>query len=336
MVLIPHQAGESIPLKTSQAPDPQIRLGVSACLLGREVRYDGEHARDSFVVETLAKQVTLIGVCPEDDLGMGTPRETVRLVGDPAAPEMLGTHSARDWTRSMNRWSLRRARELGAEDLCGYIFKKNSPSCGVFRVKVYTGEGNRFVRRGRGLFASEFSRRFPLVPIEDEDRLHDPELRENFLERVFAYRRLKDLFQGRWKRSAVIDFHSREKYLLMAHSPRGLKKLDRLTAAIKDFKPAEFRDAYMKTFMEVLSLKATCGKHAKVLEKLAGHLRDHLSAEERKRVRAAIGDFRQDQVPLIVPMTLLRHYIGMHEVSSVSNQTYLNPHPRELMLRNHV
>ncbi len=323
-------------MKTTQTPDLKIRLGVSACLLGREVRYDGNHARDDFVVETLAKHVTLIGVCPEDDLGMGTPRETVRLVGDPAAPKMLATHSVKDWTTPMNRWSARRARELGAEDLCGYIFKKNSPSCGVFRVKVYTGEGNRFVRRGRGLFAAEFSRRFPLVPIEDEERLHDAELRENFLERVFAYRRLKDLFQGRWKRGAVIDFHSREKFLLMAHSPVGLKKLDRLTAAIKDLKPAEFRDAYMKAFMEIMALKTTLGKHAKALEKMAGYLSDHLSAAERKRVRASIGDFRRGQAPLIVPVTLLNHYIEIHEVAGVGNQTYLNLHPRELMLRNHV
>ena len=322
-------------MKATQAPDPKIRLGVSACLLGREVRYDGKHALDNFVVETLAKHLTLIGVCPEDDLGMGTPRETVRLVGDPAAPEMLGTHSVKDWTTPMNRWSARRAHALDAEDLCGYIFKKNSPSCGVFGVKVYTGKGNRFVRRGRGLFAAEFSRRFPLVPLEEEGRLHDPDLRENFLERVFAYRRLKDLFQGRWKRSAAIEFHSREKFLLMAHGPAGLKKLDRLTAVINDFKPTEFRDSYMKAFMEILALKTTAGKHARVLKQLAGYLHGHVATAEKKRVLAAIGDFQKERVPLIVPMTLVRHYIEMHGVPHIDNQTYLNPHFRELMLRNH-
>ena len=323
-------------MKATRLPDPKIRLGVSACLLGRKVRYDGNHARDSFVGETLAAHLTLIGVCPEDELGMGTPRETVRLVGDPAAPKMLGSNSIKDWTRPMNRWSARRARELGTEDLCGFIFKKNSPSCGVFRVKVYTGKGNRSVLRGRGLFAAEFARRFPLVPIEDEERLQDQGLRENFLERVFAYRRLMDLFQGRWKRSAAIDFHSSEKFLLMAHSPQGLKRLDRLTARIKDFKPADFRDAYMNTFMEIMALKATCGKHSTVLRKMAGYLRDHISAEEKKRVLAAIGNYRQGQVPLVVPITLVRHYIEMFEVPGISHQTYLNPHPKELMLRNHV
>ena len=323
-------------MKATQVPDPEIRLGVSACLLGQEVRYDGKHARDSFVVEILAKHLTLVGVCPEDESGMGTPRETVRLVGDPAAPKMLGSNSAKNWTTPMNRWSARRARELGADDLCGYIFKKNSPSCGVFRVKVYTENGKLSSSPGRGLFAAEFARRYPLVPLEEEGRLHDPGLRENFLERIFAYRRLMDLFQGRWKRGAVTDFHSRETFLLMAHSPQGLKKLDRLTAAIKDWKPAEFRDAYMKTFMEVMALKATPGKHAKVLRHMAGFLRNHVSVEEKKRVSAAIEDFRRERVPLVVPMTLLRHYIEIYEVPRADNQTYLNPHFRELMLRNHV
>ncbi|MEN8006591.1 MAG: DUF523 and DUF1722 domain-containing protein [Candidatus Krumholzibacteriota bacterium] len=323
-------------MKATQDPDPRIRLGVSACLLGREVRYDGEHARDRFVVDTLGRHLTLIGVCPEDELGMGTPRETVRLVGDPAAPKMLGSHSATDWTARMNRWSARRARELGAEDLCGYVFKKNSPSCGVFRVKVYTGKGNRSARRGRGLFVAEFSKRYPLMPIEDEERLHDPGLRENFLERIFAYRRLTDLFRGRWRRSAVVEFQSREKFLLMAHSPAGLPKLDQLIARNRDYGPAAFRDAYIIAFMEVMALKATSAKHAKVLKCLAGYLRDHLSAAERKRVLAAIEDYRRQRAPLTVPVTLLGHYIDLHEVPGLAHQTYLNPHPRELLLRNHV
>jgi uncharacterized protein YbgA (DUF1722 family)/uncharacterized protein YbbK (DUF523 family) len=314
----------------------EICIGVSACLMGQEVRYNGGHARDRYLVETLADFMTLIPVCPEEELGMGTPRETVRLVGESASPRMVGSKSGKDWTVGMNRYSAKRVRELDAEDLCGFVFKKNSPSCGVFRVKVYTDSGHPATPPGRGLFAAEYARRFPLAPIEEEGRLHDPGLRENFLERVFAYRRLKDLFTGRWKRGAVIDFHSREKYLMMAHSPQGLKDLGQLTARIKDHKPAEFRDAYMKSYMEIMTLKATTRKHANALQHMAGYLRDHLSAEERKRVLAVIEDFRKELVPLIVPMTLLRHYIEMHEVAYVNNQTYLNPHPRELMLRNHV
>jgi len=320
----------------SSKPDHEIRIGVSACLLGQEVRYDGGHARDRYVVETLADHLSLVPVCPEDELGMGTPRETVDLVGDSAAPRMVGSQSGTDWTARMNRWSARRAKELAAEDLCGYIFKKNSPSCGVFRVKVYTDKGNLATPPGRGLFAAEFAKRYPLAPIEEEGRLHNPGLRENFLERVFAYRRLKDLFRGRWKRGDVIEFHSREKYLLIAHSPQKLKELGRFTARIKDYKPAEFRDAYMKRFMEILELKGTTRKHVKALKHMVGYMRKYLSSEEQKRVLGIIEEYRQELVPLIVPMTLVRHYIEMRNVPYVNNQTYLNPHPRELMLRNHV
>jgi uncharacterized protein YbgA (DUF1722 family) len=248
---------------------------------------------------------------------------------------MVGGKSGKDWTEAMNRYSVQRAGELDAEDLCGFVFKKNSPSCGVFRVKVYTDDGHP-AKPGRGLFAAEYARRFPLAPIEEEGRLHDPGLRENFLERVFAYRRLKDLFQGRWQRGAVIDFQSREKYLLMAHGPQGLKELGRLTARIKDHKPAAFRDAYMKAFMEIMALKGTPRKHTNALHHMVGYLRDHLSTEERRRVLAVIEEYRLQVVPLIVPMTLVRHYIEMHDVPYVKDQTYLNPHPRELMLRNHV
>jgi uncharacterized protein YbgA (DUF1722 family)/uncharacterized protein YbbK (DUF523 family) len=314
----------------------EIRVGVSACLLGQEVRYNGGHARDRYVVGTLADYLTLVPVCPEEEVGMGTPRETVRLVGDSAAPRMLAPKSGEDWTDRMNRYSARRVKELAAEDLCGFVFKKGSPSCGVFRVKVYTDSGNLAIPPGRGLFAAAFAQRYPLAPIEEEGRLHDARLRENFLERVFAYRRLKNLFTGRWARRAVIDFHSREKYLLMAHSPQKLKELGQLTARIKDHKPAEFRDAYMKKFMEALELKGTTRKHVNTLQHMVGFLRDHLDGEERKRVLAIIEDYRQELVPLVVPMTLIRHYIEMHDVPYVKDQTYLHPHPKELMLRNHV
>jgi uncharacterized protein YbgA (DUF1722 family)/uncharacterized protein YbbK (DUF523 family) len=323
-------------MASTNKSDGEIKIGVSSCLLGQEVRFDGGHKRDRYVLETLADHLTLVPVCPEVEVGMGTPRETVRLVGESAAPRMVGGKTGEDWTDRMNRWSAKRSKELAVEDLCGYVFKKNSPSCGVFRVKVYTDKGNLALPPGRGLFAAEFARQYPLVPIEDEGRLHDPGLRENFLERVFAFRRLKDLFAGRWKRGAVIDFHSHEKYLLMAHSPQKLKELGQLTARIKDHTPTEFRDAYMAAFMEILEVKGTTRKHVNTLQHLAGYLREYLSAEERKRVLAVIEDYRQEIVPLIVPMTIVRHYIEMHDVPYVNDQTYLIPHPRELMLRNHV
>lgn len=319
------------------APSKQseIKVGVSSCLLGNEVRYNGGHARDRYVVNTLSEHFTFVKVCPEEEIGMGTPRPTVRLEGHRDDPRMIEPVSGKNWTGPMNRYATKRAREMGEDDLSGFIFKSKSPSCGVFRVKVYNEKG-MMGDPGAGLFARQMMNRYPLLPIEEEGRLHDAGLRENFLERVFAYHRLKTLFTGRWKRGELIDFHSREKYLLMAHSPANLKKLGQLAARVKDHGPAEFRDLYMEGFMGILEQKATVKKHVNTLQHLAGYLREHLGAEERKRVLASIEDYRQELVPLVVPMTLVKHYIELHDVDYVGYQTYLNPHPRELKLRNHV
>ena len=314
---------------------PEIRIGVSACLLGDEVRYNGGHARDRYVVDTLSEHFTFVKVCPEEEVGMGTPRPTVRLEGHRKDPRMIESESGRDWTAPMKKFSTRRAREMGADGLGGFVFKSKSPSCGVFRVKVYNEKGN-LGDPGAGLFAMAMMKRYPLLPIEEEGRLHDAGLRENFLERVFAYHRLKAVFAGRWKRGEIIQFHAREKYLLMAHNPSGLKKLGQLTARIKDHAPAELRDTYMAAFMKILEKQATVKSHVNALQHMAGYLRDHLDAEARRRVLASIEDYRGELVPLVVPMTLLRHYIEMHDVAYVKDQTYLNPHPRELKLRNHV
>lgn len=322
--------------KKSPAPqDPGIRVGISSCLLGHEVRYDGGHKKDRYVMDTLAEHFTLIPVCPEHEVGMGTPRETIRLVGDSARPRLLGSKSGTDWTRRMEQWSSRRARELAADNLCGYIFKKDSPSCGVFRVKVYSEQGQPR-RDGRGLFAAEFARRHPLTPIEEEGRLHDPGLRDSFITRVFARHRLRQLFDQSWKRREVIAFHAREKYLLMAHDAQGLKGLGQLVAAIKQYTPAAFRDLYCEGFMKILAHSATPRRQVNTMQHIAGYLRSHLDRDVQHRVLAVIEDYRAGLVPLIVPLTILKHYIELYEVDYVQDQTYLNPHPRELMLRNHV
>ena len=320
---------------TEKATDQPIRVGVSACLLGQEVRYDGGHSRDRYVTDTLAEYFDLVSVCPEAEIGMGTPRETIRLHGELESPRLIGSQSATDWTTPMNTWSRRRVRQLASENLSGYIFKRNSPSCGVFRVKVYRDKGMP-QKQGRGLFAAEFAKQFPLVPIEEEGRLCDAGLRDNFIERVFALDRLRQVFAGRWKRGALVDFHAREKYLLMAHDPQGLKLLGQLVAAVKQHPPAQFRDLYMAGYMAVLTKTATIRKHVNALQHMAGYLKDDLGPEERRRVLSMIQDYHQGLVPLIVPMTILRHYIELHDIPYVNRQVYLNPHPRELMLRNHV
>ncbi|MFO7610734.1 MAG: DUF523 and DUF1722 domain-containing protein [Candidatus Krumholzibacteriia bacterium] len=322
-------------MSTPFPPAPEITVGVSHCLMGASVRYDGAHARDRYLTDVLADHFTLVPVCPEAEVGMGIPRETVRLEGDAAAPRMVAPRSGADWTARMNTYAARRVREMAEHDLCGFVFKKNSPSCGVFRVKLYPAKGLP-TKDGRGLFAAEFIRRNPLVPAEEEGRLNDPVLRENFIERVFALHRLKRLFAGRWKRGDVVAFHSREKYLLMAHSPRHYQELGRLVAAVAQHTPAAFRDLYLDGFMAALAVHATPRRHANALQHLAGYLRTVIGEPERKRILALIEDYRVGLVPLVVPMTLLRHYIELNDVPYVAGQTYLNPHPRELMLRNHV
>lgn len=313
----------------------EMRLGVSACLVGDEVRYDGGHRRYPYLVEVLARYFTLVKVCPEVEVGMSTPRETVRLEGRAEAPRMIASETSRDWTPEMNRWSRTRVRDLKTEDLCGFVFKKNSPSCGVFGVEVFDDKG-RPAESGSGLFALEFRRKNPLVPVEDEGRLEDPFLRENFLERVFAYHRLNKVFAGRWKRRSVVDFHSREKYLLMAHSPKHFKQLEQLVVTIGGRPSGEFKTLYMAGFMEAVAVKATRARHAKVMRSLVVCLRDHLTALENARVVGLIEQYRSGLIPLVVPLTLLAYFSELHEVPSLAGQTYLHPHPSELMLRNRV
>ncbi len=313
----------------------EMRLGVSACLMGDEVRYDGGHRRDRYVMEVLAKYFTLVKVCPEVGVGMSTPRETVRLEGSAEAPRMIAPDTGSDWTLRMNRWSRARVGELKGEDLCGFVFKKNSPSCGVFGVEVYDDKG-RPGESGSGLFALEFRRKNPLAPVEEEGRLEDPAIRENFLERVFAYHRLNRVFGGRWKRGEVTEFHSQEKYLLLAHSPKHLKQMEQLVSAIGRRPAGEYKALYMAAFMEAMAVSATSARHTRAMRSLAMCLRGQLPAPESTRVMGMIKEYSAGLVPLVVPLTLLRHYGELRKVTAVVGQTYLNPHPGELMLRNHV
>lgn len=312
-----------------------IRIGVSSCLLGNKVRYDGGHKHNRYLTDVLAEQFELMVVCPEAEVGMGTPRETVRLEGAADNPSLIAPRSGADWTQRMNAYSRKRALELSRAELCGFIFKKGSPSCGMFRVKVMSDKGSP-ERKGRGLFAAEFARRFPLIPCEEEGRLTDPRLRENFIERIFGFHRLKRLFGGRWKRDEVVAFHSREKYFLLAHSPKHSKEMGALVAAIAEHAPVDFRDMYMQLYMEALAVQATPRRHGKAMQHVAGHLKNEIGSDEYQRLHQLIQDYQSGLVPLVVPIALLRHYAELLDVHEVKDQVYLNPHPKELMLRNHV
>ncbi len=317
--------------------DRPIRVGVSSCLLGEEVRYDGGHKHDRWVTGALGPFVEFVAVCPEVEIGLGTPRPTIRLQeGGPEGPRLVEPKGGVDLTDRMSRYAEKRVRALESEDLCGYILKKNSPSCGMERVKVWNrnGSGNR--RDGRGLFAEALIRRFPLLPVEEEGRLEDPPLRENFVERLFAFRRVGDLFRGRWTVGDLVRFHTGEKYLLLAHDPEGYRRLGRLVAGAKGRPRDEVVREYREGYMGTLKVLATTRKHVNVLEHMVGFLRDRLGEDERAELRGVIGDFRAGLVPLVVPVTLVRHHVRRHDVAWLRDQVYLSPHPKELMLRNHT
>ena len=227
---------------------PRLRIGISACLLGQEVRFDGGHKRDRFLTEVLGPFVEWVPVCPEVELGLGTPRETLRLVRTAEGVRMITTRTGLDHTDGMNAWAERRLEELAREDLCGYVLKKDSPSCGMERVKVF-GAAKMAERQGRGLFAAALLERFPSLPVEEEGRLSDPRLRENFIERTFAYRRLKDLFAGRWSVGAFVRFHTAHKMSLLAHSTTAYQELGRLVARARELPRHELRDRYEREFM---------------------------------------------------------------------------------------
>ena len=311
-----------------------IRIGISACLLGQEVRFDGGHKRDQFLTTILGPHVEFVPVCPEVEMGLGTPRETLRLVRDGGSLRMVTTRTNIDHTEGMTRWAARRLEALASEDLSGYVLKKDSPSCGMERVKTFGGGAP--ARDGRGLFAAALMTRFPLLPVEEEGRLLDDRLRENFIERVFAYRRVRDLFTARWTPSALVRFHTAHKMSLLAHSTVAYNQLGRLVAAAGTMPRAELKREYESGFMKTLQLPATRARHANVLQHMAGHLKKLIDESSRSELASCIDEYRKGLVPLIVPITLLRHHVRLHGVEYLAGQIYLEPHPRELMLRNHV
>lgn len=312
-----------------------IRLGISRCLLGEEVRYDGGHKRDRFLTDVLGRYVEWVPVCPEVEAGFGIPRESMRLVGDPKKPRLVTIKTGRDMTKPLATFTEAKLEGIETANLSGYIFKKDSPSCGIERVRVFNQHGMPS-RNGVGLFAQAFKERFPLVPIEDEGRLCDPVIRDNFIERVFCYHRWRALARGSVTRQAVVLFHTDHKYLLLAHSADLYRSLGRLVAQAHRYRPKDLAERYGKLFMEALAVKATTRKQVNVLQHLVGHLKDRLKPKERAELHGVIHDYHQGLVPLIVPVTLIKHYVGMYDISYVQNQLYLNPHPKELMLRNYV
>jgi uncharacterized protein YbgA (DUF1722 family)/uncharacterized protein YbbK (DUF523 family) len=323
--------------RTLYASEEPIRIGVSSCLLGAKVRFDGGHKRSDFLVDKLGSFVEFVPVCPEVEIGLGVPRETLRLVRDGTAHaiRLVANQTAIDHTKAMNSYAERRVMALGREGLSGYILKKDSPSCGMERVRVY-GSSGMPTRDGLGLFAAALMRRYPNWPVEEEGRLNDPHLRENFVERVFAYRRLRSFFSSRWTLGGLVRFHTTHKLTLMAHSPKAYRELGRFIADAKRMARDNVPERYESAFMEALKKLATTARHANVLQHMLGYLRPHLDQDSREELVTLIEDYRRGLVPLIVPIALFRHYVRKFDVAYLRGQVYLEPHPKELMLRNHV
>jgi uncharacterized protein YbgA (DUF1722 family)/uncharacterized protein YbbK (DUF523 family) len=310
-----------------------IKLGISSCLLGERVRWNGTHKLDRYLTDTLGTFVE--PVCPEVECGFDVPREPFRQVGDPDSPRLITSRTKIDYTDHMTQWARKRVIELKKEDLCGFIFKSRSPSSGMERVKVYNEKGIP-VKKGVGMFAREFMEHFPLIPVEEDGRLHDPKLRENFIERIFAFKRWREALMVKQSRGDLVDFHTKHKMLILSHSPEYHRLMGKLVAQAKDVSLRELYDKYQKLLMETLRLKSTTKKNANVMAHIMGYFKKQLSADEKQELLEIIDLYRGGTIPLIVPITLINHYVRKYDQPYLKEQYYLHPHPLELQLRNHV
>jgi uncharacterized protein YbgA (DUF1722 family)/uncharacterized protein YbbK (DUF523 family) len=315
--------------------DPSIRIGISACLLGQKVRFDGGHKEDRFLTQTLGRYFEWVPVCPEVEVGLGTPRETLRLEDASGALRLIAPKSGTDHTEPMLAFAARRVAALSKENLSGFMLKKDSPSCGMERVRVVASSGMA-TRSGSGLFAAALQERFPALPIEEEGRMGDPKLRENWIERVFAYHELQALWASRWKIGDLVAFHTKYKLSLLAHSPDAYSRLGRIVGAASTIERNGLRSSYENEFMVALRKIATPGRHANVLQHMLGYFKEDLDDDARHELLGSIEDYRNGLVPRIVPITLILHYAKRLGMAYLLGQAYLNPRPKELLVRYHV
>ena len=320
---------------THSSASDRIRLGISACLLGEAVRYDGGHKHDGFLTDGLGPYVEWVPVCPEVEIGLGVPRDTLRLVGSPESPRLVQDKTGEDLTARMQRYSEDRVRGLAELELDGYVLKRASPSCGLFRVRVYRGNGIPGAD-GRGVFAAALTTALPTLPVEEEGRLTDPAIRENFIERVFFAARWRAFDAAKPRPRDIVAFHAAHKFAVLSHSPAHYARLGRMVAATGRALTRAQLDAYHALLMGAFAVRATRGRHANVLQHLAGYFKRDLAPDERAELVEVIDEYRRGLVPLVVPLTLVKHHVRRLGVSYLADQVYLSPHPKELMLRNHV
>lgn len=315
--------------------EKKIKIGVSSCLIGNKVRFDGGHKQDHFLTQTLSKFVEFVPVCPEIEIGLPVPRETLRLQKIGGEVKLIFNRLKEEITQKMEKFSEKKVIIVEDEKLSGFILKKDSPSCGMERVKVYSEKGIS-EKNGRGIFAKVLLERYPQLPIEEEGRLNDPIIRENFLERVFAYNRLQNFFSFDWKYKDIIEFHSKEKLFLMAHDINSYRKLGKLIAENSKTDKAVLKKHYSEIFMTAIRKQATINKNFNVLHHIYGYLKDKLSLKEKQELFSVFEDYKNSLIPLVVPITLLKHHLLIYDLEYILKQTYLSPAPKELMLRNHA
>jgi uncharacterized protein YbgA (DUF1722 family)/uncharacterized protein YbbK (DUF523 family) len=279
--------------------------------------------------------VEYVPVCPEVECGFGVPREALRLVGDPESPRLVTRRTNEDHTSAMLNWAGKRVVELEKEDLCGFIFKSKSPSSGMEKVKVYNNKGMP-TKKGVGMFARKFMEHFPLLPVEEDGRLHDPILRENFIERIFAMKRWREMIARKWSVGNLVEFHTENKLLILSHSERHYRMMGKLVAGGKRMPIKALYENYEIFLMDALRLKSTIKKNSNVLQHMMGYFKKQLSSDEKQELLEIIQQYREGNVPLIVPATLVNHYVRKYREPYLGRQTYLNPHPIALKLRNHV
>jgi len=310
-------------------------IGISTCLLGEKVRYDGGHKLNHYLKDLLGQYVKWIPVCPEVECGLPVPREAMHLTGDPQSPRLVTVKTGIDHTDKMATWARIKLDKLEPLQLCGFIFKSKSPSSGMRDIKVYDSHGMPS-KKGAGLWAIHFMKRFPLIPVEDDGRLNDPGLRENFIERIFTVHRWQNFLNHDPDVKGLIQFHTEHKLQIMAHSPKGLRDLGKQVAKANKANLSGTLKSYYSTLMTLLKLAATTKKNVNVLYHIMGYFKKQLSADEKQELIEIIENYHKKQVPLIVPLTLLNHYVRKYNITYLKQQIYLNPHPMELMLRNHV
>ncbi|MCB1669524.1 MAG: DUF523 and DUF1722 domain-containing protein [Gammaproteobacteria bacterium] len=314
----------------------KIPVGISSCLLGENVRFDGGHKQHSYVQQTLGQYFEFRPFCPEVDIGLGIPRKPIRLIRRPGSDEIRcvsTVDSGQDFTDALTESAQQQAH--WHQELCGYILKRASPSCGMERVKVYTDKGMP-INDGAGIYAATMMKNFPELPVEEEGRLGDSRLRENFIQRVYVMWRWKRLLESGVTVGRLVDFHARHKLIIMSHDQQDYRALGKLVAAIRKDNLEQQLPDYLHGLMKALKKIATVGNHVNVLQHIQGYLKQNLDREDKQELVQVIEDYRSGIVPLIVPITLLNHHFRRNPDDYIARSWYMKPYPSELSLTSDI